>query len=159
MPLIVIAGTPIQFPDTKASPDWSESVIQFAEAVESALSSVVGSFDVAPQSFVIDAYNPGSGIDIPNLAFSTTSVRSAFIRYTVYRNTSTTTVTEAGTITIVYNPTNPVGNKWEIIQERAGDASISISISDTGQFSLTTSTLSGLNHVGKVSYQAQALAQ
>ena len=159
MPLIVIAGTPIDFPDTASSPDWSEAVIQFATAVESALSSVVGSFDVAPQSFVLDSYNPGSNIDVPNLSFSTASVRAAFIRYSVYRNTSSTTVTESGDMIIVYNPTNPVSNKWEVIQQRVGDASISFTITDTGQMQLTTSTLAGLSHSGKLVYSAQALAQ
>jgi len=159
MPLITISGTVIDFPDSAASPNWSEAVIQFAKAVEDALSSVVGSFDVAPQSFSIDAYNPGSNIAIPNLSFATSAVRAAFIRYSVYRNTTSTTVTEAGDLIVVYNPTNPVGTKWEIIQQRSGSASIELSIDDTGQMLLTTSALSGLNHVGKITYVAQSLSQ
>lgn len=159
MPIITIAGNVIDFPSTAQSPDWSESIIQFALAVESALSSVVGSFDVAPQSFVLDSYNPGSNIDVPNLSFSTASVRAAFIRYSVYRNTSSTTVTESGDMIIVYNPTNPVGNKWEVIQQRVGDASVLLTITDTGQMQITTSTLAGLSHSGKLAYSAQAFAQ
>lgn len=158
-PIITIAGTVIDAPDSGSSPDWSPAIIQFMQAVESALASVVGSFDVAPQSFVLDSYNPGSNIDVPNLSFSTASVRAAFIRYSVYRNTSSTTVTESGDMIIVYNPTNPVGNKWEVIQQRVGDASVLLTITDTGQMQITTSTLAGLSHSGKLAYSAQAFAQ
>lgn len=159
MPQITIQGTVIDFPDSASSPDWSQAVIQFAQTVESALSSVVGAYDVAPQSFVIDSYNPSSNISIPNLSFSTTAVRAAFVKYTVYRTTTLTNAYEAGNIIVVYNSANPVGNKWEIITERAGDASISLTITDTGQFQLSTTALSGLNHAGKIVYSATSLAQ
>jgi len=158
MPLITVSGTPIQFPDEASSPSWAEAVIQFCQVVANSINSVVGPYDVAPQQFVIDSYNPGSA-DIPNLAFSTSTVRAAYIRYSVYRTTNSTTVSETGQMIIVYNPNNPVGNKWEIAKDRVGDASISFSVDDTGQFSFTTTALSGINHSGNITFSAQALNQ
>jgi len=159
MPTIIIQGTPIEFPDSDQSPNWAPAVIQFAQAVESALSIAVGTFDVSPQVMNIDAYNPGTNVNINNLSFSTTQVRGAFIQYTVYRNTSTTTVVEGGTIEIAYNPDGPVNNKWEISRVRTGDASITFSITDVGQMQFSTSTLGGIDHVGRLSYEAKALEQ
>lgn len=159
MPTITIGGTIIDFPNSGADPDWSPAVIAFAEAVEMALAGIAGPFDVAPQTIDIDIYNPGSNIDVPFLSFSTTQVRGAFIRYVVYRNTSTTTVVEEGNILLVYNPAGPIGNKWQISPDRVGDASITFSITDNGQVKFTTTTLSGINHNGKIRASAQAFEQ
>lgn len=159
MPTIIIQGTPIDFPDSDQSPNWAPAVIQFAQAVEAALSIAIGTFDISPQVMNIDASNPGTNVNIHNLSFSTTQVRGAFIRYTVYRNTSTTTAVEGGTIEIVYNPAGPVNNKWEISRVRTGNAFIDFTVTDVGQVQFTTATLSGINHVGRLSYEANALEQ
>ena len=160
MPItITIQGTPIEFPISSDSPNWADAVQQFAEAVEAALATVAGTFDIAPQVFNIDAYNPGTDVDIPNLAFSTAQVRGAIITYTAYRDTSTTSGAEVGTISVVYNPDGSTGNKWAISQERTGDASISFAITDAGQVQFTTASLGGINHVGHISFSARALEQ
>ena len=159
MPTITISGTVIEFPSDGASPDWAPALIQFAEVTAAALGAVVGAYDVPPQQFVIDAYNPGSGLNIPNLSFASSSVQAAYIKYSVSRTTSTQTVDEAGNIIITYNATNPVGNKWQIAQDRVGNAFVSFTISDTGQFSLSTVAISGLSHTGKLTYSATSLAK
>ena len=158
MPTIIISGTVIEFPDSSESPDWSQSVIQFAQSVETALSGVAGAFDVSPQVFNIDAQNPTStNIAIPNLTFSTTSVRSANIRISVYRNTSSASAAEFSDIDIVYNTNNSIGQKWEISREITGDGKILFNITDTGQVQFTTTTLAGTGHTGILSYSAKAL--
>lgn len=159
MPTITIKGTPINFPDSGTSPNWAPAVIQFAQAVADALSLLVGTADVTPQNFTIDSFNPVTNQDLPNLQFSTSIVRAAFIRYSVYRNTSTTTVAESGIMIIVYNPANPTNNKWELIRDFTGDAQIDFNITDTGQVQFTTQTLGGLSHNGKIAFAAQALLQ
>lgn len=159
MPLITIAGSVIDFPNEASSPSWAQAIIQFATLTANALSSVVGPYDILSQSFVIDAYNPGTSITIPNLAFSTSTVRAAFIKYSCSRSTDSNMVYEAGQIIIVYSANNPTGNKWEIITERAGDAQIDLEITDSGQMTVTTSSISGLNHVGRLNFSATALAQ
>lgn len=154
---ITIGGTVIDFPSSAQSPNWAPGIIQFAQAVESALSTVVGPADIPAQTLNIDSYNPGTDVIIPNLSFSTTSVLSANIRYSVIRTTSMTTVAEAGNISIVYNSTNPVNSKWEIERDYVGNASISFTITDAGQVKFSTTTLSGSSHTGTISYAATAL--
>lgn len=159
MPTIEIQGTEIEFPNTSSSPDWSEAVIQFAQAVEEALASVVGAFDVAPQALVIDAYNPGTNVDIPSLSFPTSSVRSAFIRYAVFRDTSSTSAYESGELLVVYNPDGPINNKWEVGQRLLGDGKITFNVTDTGQVRFSTTALAGSDHTGKLTFVAQAILQ
>ncbi len=154
-----ISGTIVEFPSSAQSPNWSVSVIQFAQLVTLALSAVVGPFDVTPQIFTLDSFNPGTNININSLTFSTAIVRSAEISYDVYRSTSGGSVAESGTISIVYNIANPTNNKWEIAQDRVGDASISFAITDVGQMQFTTGTLSGTGHTGQLAFSAKALLQ
>lgn len=154
MPTIIIQGTPIEIPNSAASPNWSEGIIQAFQAIEAALNAVVGTYDVPPQSMSIDSYNPGSNVDITNLAFPTSNVRSAFIRYAVYRTTSTTVAYETGDLEIVYDSSS---GSWEISRSFTGDGKISFDITNTGQVRLSTETLGGINHAGILTYSANAL--
>lgn len=156
---INIQGTIISFPDSAASPNWAEAIDQFAQAVEAALSSVVGAFDVAPQALIIDPYNPGTNVDIVSLSFPVSTVRSAFIRYAVFRDTSTDQSYESGELLVVYNPNGPVNNKWEIAQRLVGDGKITFSITDAGQVRFSTTALPGSNHAGKLTFVAQSILQ
>lgn len=155
---ITIQGTPIQFPDPGASPDWGQAVEDFAVAVESALSGIAGSFDVPPQVMNIDAYNPSlSNIDITNLSFSTSQVRGAVIYIAVSRQTNSTVASEMDCLTLVYNANNSVGQKWEITRQYAGNGSISFNVTDVGQLQFTTTAISGTGHTGILSYRAVAV--
>lgn len=159
MPVIQIGTTVIQFPDSGTSPNWAQPIIDFATAVQNTLSGLAGPADVFPQIFTIDNFNPGTAVNIPNLTFSTTIVRAAFIRYTVYRTTSSTNANEAGVLIITYNPANPTGNKWEYDRNYVGNGQITFTVTDTGQVQLNTIALAGLNHTGVITYAAQALLQ
>ena len=162
MATITIQGQVIDFPDVAESPDWAEAVIDFAEAVEDALSGVAGAYDVAPQVMNIDAYNTaGAGADITNLSFSTSAVRAFILNIAVYRNTATTTVSEISVIHAVYNSSNSIGQKWEFTREATGDGKITFAISDTGQVSFviraSDGALTGASYNGLLSYSAKAL--
>ncbi len=151
---IIIQGTIIDFPSSSESPNWAPAVIEFAQAVEAALQGLAGSFDVPPQTFVIDSYNPGTLINIPNLNFPSSQVRSSFIRYTVHRTTSSNEVNEVGELWVVYNNTN---GSWDISQEKAQNGQISFSITNTGQVQFTTTTIAGTSHAGFITFTAQSL--
>jgi len=155
---INIGGQVIEFPTSGESPNWGPPITQFAEAVEAALNSIVGPFDVPPQVFVMTS-NANSNVDLPNLAFPTSNVRAAFIRYSVFRTTNTNTGYEAGTIHVVYNPNGPIGNKWEIVREYEGTNEMTFNITDTGQVQFSSTALSGTSHEGRITYVAQALIQ
>lgn len=156
MPLINIGSTPIQFPDSAQSPDWSEAVIQFAQAVADSINSVAGPYDVPAQSFLFNA--AANKQTIPNLQFSSSAVRAAYVKYSVYRSNDISSVYEAGQIIVVYNANNVVGKKWEIINEHVGNSSVDLIIEDDGQFKISnTSGISFTNN--KISYSAQAFSQ
>lgn len=160
MPTIVIQGTEIDFPNSGGSPNWAPAVIEFAQAVEDAIASAIGEFDVPTQVLNIDASNPASDVDITALAFSINDVRGADIFYSVFRETDSTSAVESGHLTIVYNPDGAVSNKWEITREYSGPgAEISFDVTDTGQVQYTTTALAGINHTGQISFYARALPQ
>lgn len=154
IPTIVIQGTVIDFPDSAASPDWSPAIIQFAQSVEAALNGLAGSFDVSPQTFVIDSFNPGTNIDIPNLNFPSNQVRATFIRYTVHRATDSNEVNEEGDLWAIYNDSNGI---WDFSQQKSQDGSITFNITNTGQVQFTTSTIAGTSHTGFITFTAQSL--
>lgn len=156
MPSINIQGTIIDFPDSAQSPNWADPIIQFALAVQQALSSVAGPFDVPPQIFVMTS-NANTNVALPSLSFPTSNVQGALIEYTVFRTTSTSTAAEFGTIEISYNPAGPVGNKWDISREYTGNGQVTFSITDNGQMQFSSALLPGVNHQGKIGYLAKAL--
>lgn len=158
---INIANTIINFPESGAAPNWAPAVIQFAIAVQDALASFVGPFDIPPQIYTMTS-NANNNVNLPNLAFPTTTVRGAIISYSVFRNTTGTgaqTISETGQIYVNYNPTNPVGNKWEINRDYIGNAQVTFNITDVGQVQFSSTLISGLNHTGKVTYQAKSILQ
>lgn len=158
MPLITIAGTPIEFPNTGNSPIWSDAVIQFAQAVELALSGLIGPGDIGKHYFPLTSgQNPVSNLTVVGLFFDPLVVRSAFVRYYVYRTTTATKVAEAGTMTMVYNPDNSAGSKWEVSRQFIGDAEVTLTMLDSGQVQITTTAIAGSNHSGTVGFVAQVL--
>ena len=154
---IQIQNNIIEFPESAQEPNWAPAMVEFALAVEAALNQVTGPFDVPPQILDIDAQNPGVNVDMPNFAFPVAEVRAVHAIYSCFRTTTTTTVSETGTMQFVYNPDGPIGNKWEITRDFTGDAGITFNVTDIGQVTFTTSTLGGSNHVGRLTYQAKAL--
>lgn len=159
---IEIQGTVVNFPSSGQSPNWASAVVEFAQLVETALSVAVGPYDVPAQTFNIDGYNTG-GTTIPNLTFDNTVVRSAVIDISTYRTNTVpaddSPLAETREITIVYNPANATSNKWDIAQERVGNANITFSISDAGAVSFVTTTSGSGTHTGILSFSARALQQ
>ena len=59
---------------------------------------------------------------------------------------------------IVYNPSGSIGNKWEIVRESGGPgAEIDFAMTDAGQMSYTTQSLTGTSHTGLITFSAQTL--
>ena len=161
MPILTINGTVIDFPDSSSSPNWANAIIQFARAVEGGLAIAIGTYDVAPQAFTIDAFNSATNVDITNLSFPTASVRAVFIRYSIYRTTDSETAYEAGDMIAMYNPGNPVTQKWALSlgNKTGGDGKITFNVTDNGQFRFSSDPLAGSNHAGKIIFEARSLEQ
>lgn len=156
---IVIAGTVIDFPNSSASPNWSPALIQFAEAVEQALSGIVGTYDISPRTFALDAVPNATATDVPSLAFPTSEVRGAFVQYTVYRTTDSANAAETGTLSLIYNPNMGTGLKWEMTRQCVGNGQVVFTCLDTGQVQVTLTALSGTGHSGRLNYTAKAIQQ
>lgn len=160
---IVIKGTIINLPSSGNSPNWSPAIIEAFQALADAVNTFAGSFDVPPQTQSIDAFNPGTNIDIDNLVFPPSEVRSATIYYTVYRKTTDSgppdgvEVVEAGTLEIAYSNSRPNSQKWEIGRMGVGDAKVDFVVTDLGQVQFLTNTVSGINHTGTISYRALSI--
>lgn len=163
MPVIIIKGTPIEFPSSGSSPNWAPSVIEAVEALADAVNSVTATYDVPPQVQNIDANNNSSNVNINNLNFPASDVRAATVYYSVHRKTDNSgppdgqEVTEAGTIEINYNASRPIGQKWELVRMGQSDALIDFNITDLGQIQFSTQALTGISHTGLISYRALAI--
>lgn len=161
MPQLIINSQVIEFPASAESPNWAPAIIQFAEAVQDALAIAIGTYDVAPQAFTLDSYNSATDVDIPNLSFPIANVRAVFVSYSVFRTTDTNTAYEAGDMIAVYNPNNPVNQKWALTRgnRTGGDGQLVFKVTDNGQFRFDSSPLTGINHAGKLIFSAKSLEQ
>lgn len=159
---IIISGTVIDFPSSAQSPNWAPALIEFAQTVESALSGVVGTYDVPVQTIEIN--NAGIPTDIAALSFPTNLVRSATVQYAYLRKTSSALEHETGTLTVL---SSEVG--WSVQREFAGDTTpvenpagtissgLMFYINSTGQISYDASILAGTSYQGKLTFSAKAL--
>lgn len=155
---ITIQGTVIPFPVGGTEQDWSEAVVDFAVAVENALNFAIGTYDIPPQVFSLDSLNPGT-LEVTNLAFPISQVRSAVIGYSVARTADgPLSAVESGEIFINYDE-NRAGAKWYLNVERLDLAGCDFTISDDGQVSITTTALGVTGHQGKMSFSAKTLTQ
>lgn len=157
---ITIKGTTIDLPASGSSPNWAPAIIEAFEALAEAVNSISATFDVAPQAQNIDANNSASNVDLNNLNFPSSEVRAATVYYTVYRITEDSgppdgqEVTEAGTLEINYNDAYPITQKWEMVRTFQGEGQVTFNITDLGQIQFSTTPLTGVNHVGIISYRA-----
>ena len=163
MSVITVKGTRINLPASAAAPNWSPAIIEAFQALADAVNTFAGSFDIPPQTQSIDAFNPGTSVDIDNLVFPPSEVRSATIYYTVFRKTTDSgpadgqELVEAGSLVIDYNNSRPNSQKWEMGREGIGDAKIDFYVTDLGQLQFTTQTIAGIDHTGIVSYRALSI--
>ena len=159
MPKITIKGTEIEIPNSGANPNWAPAIIEAFKLIADAVNATTASYDVPPQVQNIDAYNSGT-INLNNLSFPASEVRSATIFYAVARKTDNSgppdgqEVSEAGTLEISYNAARPNGQKWELVRSGQSNGLVDFSISDLGQVSITMSPLTGINHTGIVTFRA-----
>lgn len=111
---ITIGTTLIQFPNTGASPIWSEAVIQFAQAVELAIASASSPFDIAPTVQILTS-NVNTNLPLngngADLTFPTSFVRSFNFNYSIYRVSDSVNIVDEGTVIGIFNSTS---SRWSI---------------------------------------------
>lgn len=153
---IVVGGEIIEFPSSGAQANWSPALIQFAEATAGVLAGVAGSYDVSPQIYSIVS-DVNTNVNVPLLTFPIANVRSAMIRYAIYRVSDTTTEAETGVVEIVYNNAT---SSWQISREATGtDNGLTFSVTNVGQVQFSTTAIGGTYTSGTLSYAATAILQ
>jgi len=115
--------------------------------VDSELVSI-GSVDQGDVSII---NNQTTAADITGLSFVNTTVRAFNVDYTVYRKTDTASsaVAAVGRFRAVYNTQAGV---WNSSQDSAGDSSIELSVTPSGQVQYTSTDISGTGYEGNLSY-------
>ena len=81
---LTVNGVSYKYPDQGENPDWGQNAVDWAEAVTNIISTLSGSDDVQRTSFTIQNNVP-TLTNVTGLAFSTGTVRSCFIDYSIYR--------------------------------------------------------------------------
>jgi hypothetical protein len=139
-----IGSTIYNYPEQGDKAGWGEDATAWAQGVTDALQNVQGANDLLITSATL-ANNQSSAADIPGLTFNVAQVEAVEIDYFVKRvyDTGATTVVESGKIMGTYN-----GTEFVISSEVTGNAGITISVQNTGQFQYTSSDLA--NHTSSI---------
>lgn len=152
---LIIGNDPFQYPDPGDPPGWGEGSSDWASAVTEAIASVIGPDDILQTSFSI-ANNISSYTNVNGLIFSNSTVRAAFVEYSIYRTTNSNELAQSGTLEMVYKNT---ANDWTLVQDFGGEAGVIFSITSSGQLQYQSSNVSGTSYSGVMKFKAQALAQ
>jgi len=157
--LLELQGKIYDYPDPGASPGWGEGATEWAKAINTALTSLLGAGDILETSGLL-LNNQSIATDVVGLTFSNSIVRAANIQYAIYRTTDSPSVgiAESGTLYLTYNALD-VGNEWILTQNKSGDAQVVFSVTSLGQVQYVSSDLSGTNYTGKIIFTAATLAQ
>jgi hypothetical protein len=146
MPKITIGTDVVNFPDNGSDALWSPAVIQFAELVAQQLLFISNPYDISPTIFTITANSSPSNFII-GASFNGDYVRKFSLNYAIYRLTDTTSTTESGVLTGVYNTDD---DAWTLQDEYFGDKKSdgtsyhSFTIDSQDRIILTTQQLAGI---------------
>lgn len=95
--------------------------------------------------------NQTTPIDVQDLIFDGTKIRSATVKYTIYRKTDTQEVAQIGDFKVIYKS---VEGSWSLGADNfhGDDAGISFTITNSGQVQYTSTDLTGANYSGVLDY-------
>lgn len=156
MPKTLTVGVDeFEFPVTGDSPDWGESVTDWATAVSNALTNVQQPNDILTQSASI-ANNQTSASSIPGFSFDTSEVLAINAEYIIIRRTVSpaNNFVESGTLTGNFD-----GSDWTISRRQQGEAGVEFTITSGGQVQYTSSDVSGTSYTGEISFKAKVFNQ
>lgn len=134
---LIIGNEEFLYPVEGDSPisDWGNSATDWATAVTDVLGTIYGPNDISLSTYPL-ANNIITPTNIVGLKFSTTTVLSAKVEYTIKRVLSGSTITEYGVILGTFD-----GIVFSITQESVGDAGVSLDVTNAGQFQYTSSNM------------------
>lgn len=121
MPRLIIGGQVIEFPNSGQDPLWSTAVIDFAEAVTSALAATGSAFDVPPKVQILTS-DSNSNLSMTDCIFPSASVRSFSLYYAIYRTNGTISLLQQGEVRGEYDT---LENTWILNDSFNGDVQAS----------------------------------
>lgn len=154
-----VNGTTYNYPSPGDNPSWGEDATGWSQAVTAVLATLLAPGDILQTSFTVQN-NVTSASNVNGLLFDPAQVRASNIVYSVYRKTDSVTSgnVENGTLYINYDTNASSGNKWTLSQQKNGEAGITFSITDAGQFQYTTTNIAGANYIGQMKFTAKSLS-
>lgn len=157
---ITIGNQVIQFPTSGESSDWAPAIVDFAEAVSTALQGIASQFDISPRAQTLTS-DANTNLNISDVIFPNGSVRGFTFNYAVYRTNSVTALAETGVVTGVYDT---LAGSWTLQHDfqgpRQSDGTIYHGFSMSGdQMQFSCSALGGTydNTNSKISYAAKTI--
>lgn len=151
---ITIDGTVYNLPSQGDNPVWGTDLSDIITALVEVASSTTAPGDILPTTASI-VNGAGSNTAVAGLIFDPASVRGTTVSYSLDRSTSTTELSERGTLWITFNSS---ANSWTYSSISNGDAGVVFDVIN-GQVVYTSSTLSGSNYSGTISFKASTSSQ
>lgn len=157
MPITVtVNGSNYTLNQAGDNPPWGDNQAQLLQALVNVANSTVGIGDITNTSFTI-SNNITSVTNVTGLAFDPTVVRSAVVRYSIYRSSNTPNeLSECGQLLVTYKST---ASTWELSQVNVGSSGVTFSITNGGQIQYISSDIGSGAYVGKMKFSATAFTQ
>lgn len=159
--LLIVNGTSYEYPDPGEDPNWGQGASDWADAVTTALNSLLGTGDILETTFSIDN-NISVLTNVNGLQFDPGTIRAVNIDYSIYRTSDTTPSgnVETGTIYLIYDDSASVGSKWNLSQRVDGPgAGVSFFITDAGQVQYTSTDIGSTGYSGEIHFRAKTLSK
>lgn len=157
---LTIAGTTFLYPESGTDPNWGEQASAFAVAVTEALNTLLSPGDILQTQFAIDN-DISVATNINGLLFDSGTVRAANISYALYRISTIAPSgnAETGTLYLIFDDSATVGTKWQMTQQKDGEAGVVFFIGDNGQLQYTSSDIDSVGYVGSIVFSAKTLSK
>lgn len=155
---VTLSGTDYKIPKATSSAPWGEELNDYLKALGEAYSTLVGVGDI-PETAAVIANNQSSPVVVTGLSFDSALVKSAQILYSINRQTTGSSLNETGQLTVLYDSTKPVNQKWSIQRDMIGEGEIEFTINDSGAVLYTTNNQIGASYTGLIKFEAKATLQ
>lgn len=146
-------NTAVNYTPTQTASEGNDKISAHLKGIDSALATLGGSGEVIGTSSILQ--NQITATDLTGLLFNGTSFRSIEGVLSVYRATSTVEKTE----TVYFQATyNTLAGTWVLSIEGTGNSGCIYNITNSGQMTYTSDTLSGVSYTSLVRYKYRTFA-
>ena len=140
---LIVNNTPFEYPEQGEPSPWGEPATGWASEVTKVLNSVNGPSDIIESA--ADILNGVTGQSIDQLYFNPLTVRSFSVRGNISRyflNGATVNNAKYQEILLIGLYNTQTGT-WTLQEDGINDAEITFDLTDSGQVTYTTSTMTG----------------